>query len=357
MAINLIRKNNQPAVTAYHDATVFHMLKGHDYAGKNGGVFSGVNNGFGYITDAVNKKFIVKSGMGMLYGRQFELSGNETVEFALSSFESITYGTVYVEVNTTDDENETAQIKCAYSSEVWPTLGNTDIYKNKTGIATMPLYRFTWIPSQNKFELVIKAFYEYRPGVAEKGRKIEATGVINNRKVGDLIEPGRDYARHAMHAVYSDMTSSLGGEGNNNQIDNDLKFVTRNTFLLQTKQVVITTPGKVEQDVDFATNWVKPSGTIIGLIVRATGYYYMYGTTPTSIPNSCGYVTPEVIDGINVYMVVFEQTPMQPVSGIIYTQATDSWLKIAVTSTTITITPLYGGFNGSIIIEFMVVGS
>lgn len=357
MAINLIRKNNQPAVTAYQDATVFHMLKGHDYAGKNGGVFPGVNNGFGYIADAVNKKFIVKSGMGMLYGRQFELPGNETVEFALSSFETITYGTVYVEVNTMDSENETAQIKCAYSTETWPTLGNTDIYKNKTGIATMPLYKFTWVPLLSMFLLISKAYYEFRPGVAEKGRKIEASGIINNRKVGDLVESTRDYVRHAAHGVYSDMASSIGGEGNSNQIDNDLCFTTRNTFLLQTKQVVITTPGKVEQDVDFVTNWIKPSGSIIGLIVRGTGYYYKYGTTATSIPNSCGYVTPEVIDGINFYMVVFEQTAMQPVSGIIYTQATDSWLKIAVTSTAITITPLYGGFNGSIIIEFMVVGS
>lgn len=98
MALKLIRKNNQTEVTAYDDATIFHLAKGHDVLTlKNGGIFKGVYNSFGYILDRVNRKFILKSGMGMLYGRQFELPDNDTMEFSLATATSNSFTTIYVE--------------------------------------------------------------------------------------------------------------------------------------------------------------------------------------------------------------------------------------------------------------------
>lgn len=175
MSVRLIRSTNSAPVSVYDDAVIFHSAKGHDYTGdKRGGVFEGVYLNFNHIKDDVNHKFIIRSGMGMLYGRQFELPENETIEFELETMAN-KYLVVYVEIvadhETGDDDEEVdteeINIRSQYSSGGYPSIGNLDLIKNRYGTATMELYRVK-VGSNGLIEEIIDRRYMYQPGYAEK---------------------------------------------------------------------------------------------------------------------------------------------------------------------------------------------
>lgn len=274
MALRLIRKNNQEEVTAYDDATLFHLAKGHDYTGTTrGGIFQGVYNSFGFIVDNANlsgSKFILKSGMGMLYGRQFELPGNETLEYSVSSLKSGAYVVIYAEISITDTD-ETINIKSAYSMSGYPSIGNTDNYKNKKGVATMILYRFRY--ENGKIGSVEKVAYVYEPGTAEKARSLDADATINGRKVSELIDPtpgNISYVYNSHESDQADNASSIGSI-KGNPIDDQLYFKNRNAYMLLAKELKIKTniseqwaPGSIHPYI-----YTVPSGVTIGFLIHA----------------------------------------------------------------------------------------
>ena len=250
MSIRLIRCNNSDPVTPFDDAVIFHSAKGHDYTGdKRGGVFYKVYDQLGYIRDNVNHKFILRSGMGMLYGRQFEIPENENLEFSVTSLAG-KYCVVYVEVTNEfvdmtgeTDENDqpipsydqvTVTAQLVYSSEGYPTIGNTDIIANRYGTATMELYRFQ-VNAQGEIGDIIDRRYIYMPGVAEKARVLDGTAIVNNRKLSDLIYSDKDMVKNTDHAYYADRASSLGTTGasvNRNKIDDNLYLPNRDAYLV-----------------------------------------------------------------------------------------------------------------------------
>lgn len=253
MSIRLIRCNNSDPVTPYDDAVVFHSAKGHDYTGdKRGGVFNKVYDGMGYIRDNVNHKFIVKSGMAMLYGRQFEIPQNETIEFEVASLAG-KYCVVYIEVKNEfidmtgeydEDDNPvdsydqvTITAKLEYATGAYPTIGNTDIIANRYGTATMELYRFQ-VNSSGQMGDIVDRRHIYMPGVAEKARVMDGNGVVNNRVLNNLVFPDKDMVRHTDHAYYADRATSLGTTGtsvNRNKIDDNLYLTNRDAYLVTTK--------------------------------------------------------------------------------------------------------------------------
>lgn len=224
MPLNLIRKNNQTNVTAYHDAVIFHQAKGKSYTGEyNGSVFQGVYNEFGYRFDINTLKFNLKSGMGMLYGRQFELPDNEEYEIDISSLTGTKYISIYVEIDTRDVTNETIAIKAAYGSSDYPPLSSGNLYQNKQGVSTMELYRFYFnsrVPSSVR---IYPRFNYYLPGEAETARSLEKSALIYGRRVDSLFIGGTDYVYHANHANYSDTTYGLR---NKDIVSNGLKLST-----------------------------------------------------------------------------------------------------------------------------------
>lgn len=271
MALRLIRKNNQEAVTAYDDATLFHLAKGHDYTGTTrGGIFQGIYNSFGFIIDNANLKFILKSGMGMLYGRQFELPGNETLEYSVSSLRSGAYVIIYVEISITDT-SETINIRSAYSMTGYPSIGNTDNYKYKKGTATMILYRFRYI--DNRIRAVEKVAYTYEPGTAEKARSLDAEATINGRKVSELVDPtpgSVSYVYNSHESDQADRASSIGSE-KGNPIDDQLYFKNRNAYMLLAKELKVKTnssehwnPGSIHP-----FTYTAPSGITIGFLIHS----------------------------------------------------------------------------------------
>lgn len=257
MSIRLIRCNNSDPVTPFDDAVIFHSAKGHDYTeNKRGGVFNKVYDQLGYIRDNVNHKFILRSGMGMLYGRQFEIPENENLEFSVTSLAG-KYCVVYVEVTNefvdmtgeTDENDEpipsydqvTVTAQLVYSSEGYPAIGNTDIIANRYGTATMELYRFP-VNAQGEIGDVIDRRYIYMPGVAEKARVLDANAIVNNRVLGNLIYPDKDMVKNTDHAYYADRASSLGTTGssvNRNKIDDDLYLPNRDAHLVTCKMYQI----------------------------------------------------------------------------------------------------------------------
>lgn len=159
MAVNLIRKNNQLNVTAYEDTVLFHAIKG------TNGVFPNVGDMFSLSYTASNQTMLINSGMGMVYGRQFEIKEGEEVTWDWSALTGVKYISVYVEIDLRDPTNETATFKSAYASGGYPSITDGDnliasptgvarllmfwVYRNSAGtmsIATKyPTYRYDWV--------------------------------------------------------------------------------------------------------------------------------------------------------------------------------------------------------------------
>ena len=310
MSIRLIRCNNSDPVTPYDDAVIFHSAKGHDYTGdKRGGVFYKVYNGMGYIRDNVNHKFIVKSGMAMLYGRQFEIPQNETIEFNVSSLAG-KYCVVYVEVQSYQDEDpdavvaegETAPLidmleitaKLEYASDNYPSIGNTDLITNRYGTATMELYRFQ-VNSSGQVGDIIDRRYIYMPGVAEKARMMDSLGVVNNRILGNLVFSDKDMVKHTDHAYYADRATSLGTTGvsvTRNKIDDKLYLPNKGAYLVTTKVILLKENG---------VEWnCSPSGvthTVTGLPTTVKGSLIHVQITGSDGTAASGYLMNTVLGG------------------------------------------------------------
>ena len=310
MSIRLIRCNNSDPVTPYDDAVIFHSAKGHDYTGdKRGGVFNKVYNGMGYIRDNVNHKFIIKSGMAMLYGRQFEIPQNETIEFNVSSLAG-KYCVVYVEVQSYQDEDPDAVVgegesaplidmleitaKLEYASDNYPTIGNTDIIANRYGTATMELYRFQ-VNSSGQMGDIIDRRHIYMPGVAEKARVMDGDGVVNNRILSNLVFPDKDMVRHTDHAYYADRATSLGTTGvsvSRNKIDDKLYLPNKSAYLVTTKLFLLKENG---------VGWsCSPSGvthTVTGLPTSVKGSLVHVQVTGSDGTAASGYAMNTVLGG------------------------------------------------------------
>lgn len=277
-AIRLIRSTNSGEVTVFDDAVVFHNAKGHDYTGDTrGGVFEKVYNQFNAYLDMKQDKLIVQSGMGMLYGRQFELAENETIEISLSGYN---YVVVYIELTISKGndgyDEESIAIKAQYGSSGYPSLGNTDLIKNRYGTATMELYRIgvKLLGVRSKFD----KRYIYKPGYAEKARMMDADGVINGRKVGNLVFPDRDLVKHADHAYYADRASGLGNSGvgaTRNSIDDDLYMKNRDAYLVTAREFCLK--GDTATWSKNSTHEVTlsiPSGHVIGAMLYGSAARY-----------------------------------------------------------------------------------
>ena len=135
MALNLIRKNNQAEVTAYQDTVLFHAMKGIN------GVFPNVGDAFALSYNSTNQQMTINSGMGMLYGRQFEILEGDTIVWDWSALTGVKYISVYIEIDLRDPTAETAAFKSTYASLGFPTITDGDnLIINRTGVARMLMF-------------------------------------------------------------------------------------------------------------------------------------------------------------------------------------------------------------------------
>ena len=296
MGLRLIRSTNSEEVTVYDDAVVFHSAKGHDYTGElRGGVFEKVYKSFNSYFDSVQQKFIVESGQGMLYGRQFELRENETIEFYLGNLAGkyiVIYIEMSVEKGSNGNEIETISMKHTWGSYAYPSIGNTDLIRNRYGVATMELYRLK-LQSDGSLNATDKKDrrYFYKPGYAEKARMMDGEGVINGRKISNLIYPDKDLVIHTDHAYYADRAQGLGNTGTGavrNAIDDNLYMKNRDAYLVSACEIPLKADFEVwEKNTSHEITLSIPSGHVIGAFLYGTAVQndnpYIVGD-PTAFP-------------------------------------------------------------------------
>lgn len=197
MAVNLIRKNNQPNVTAYQDAVLFHAIKGEN------GVFPNVGTAFKLTYNPSSKKATIGSGMGMIYGRQFEIAQGEEVEMDWSALAVGTYVSVYVEVDLRDPTTETATFKATYSATGYPIVATgNDLISLPKGLSRMLMYQVdikaSGITAVQKYS-TYKYNYVAKSGYAEEANR--ATLAVNSTKIGGQTV-GYNDSRRALEISY-----------------------------------------------------------------------------------------------------------------------------------------------------------
>ena len=273
MALNLIRKTNNPAVSAYQDTTLFHQALGEDVLNqKKGLIFQGVYNSFSPIVNQLAKTFALKTGMGALYGLQFELADNETFEFDFSSLTGNNYIVIYIEIKITADA-ETIELKSSYSNVAYPTLASDNLFTSKLGTATMELYRIRYDADfvSEPIRSYSATFYSKAPGTSETARNLPGTALINGRSVSDIFVPNEDAVYKAHYATKCGYAPRLGtSESAATIINNDLS-TGNGTYLLQATILTIrpTIPGQVDGG-DQTFNISAPKGTVVAILLSGS---------------------------------------------------------------------------------------
>ncbi len=232
--LTLITKNSG-TTTAYHDAVLFHQLKGNSVHGQNsqkiGGVFKDIYNEFSYTIDQSAKTITILSGMGMIYGRQFELPEGEFIKFDFSFLTGKQYVTVYFEVDTRNITDEKVALKYKYAGGNYPIMEDEiSLYQSKLGIARMVMLHFEFVAAANEpFKNITKQFYLFEPGVAEKARSMKSPAEINGHSLDDLLLfSGSKHFKKSHHAQHADLTHAIGSSAaNKNKVLDDLSLPLR----------------------------------------------------------------------------------------------------------------------------------
>jgi hypothetical protein len=135
VAVNLIRKNNGVGITAFQDAVLFHLAKGEN------GVIPNVHEEFEASFDYTTKILTVASGMGIAYGRQFEVVPGEEIQFDFSALAGTRYIVIYLEIDLRDPTNETASLKATYSDSAYPEITEGDnLISSPNGLYRMLIF-------------------------------------------------------------------------------------------------------------------------------------------------------------------------------------------------------------------------
>ena len=221
-SIKLIDKNGG-IVSAFQDAQTRHFIKGNDFTGNTiGGVFAGIGNSFDYEINQSNKRFTIKDGIGLLYGRRFSISPGESVIFDLKNYTGDKKVSIYLVVDTRDSTSEKATIEMDIATVNFTSIDKGDNLSNKElGIARMLLYQFSYSSNSNTpIYSVLKKFYLLNPNVVEIAKKamtLPGDSTINGRTVNTIVNSNKDSVKKADS---SDTTLAING----NPINNSLAF-------------------------------------------------------------------------------------------------------------------------------------
>lgn len=351
LQIDLLRKNGAEGLTPYDDAVIFHSAVGDDYTGSSRGiVFQGIYKEFAYSYNASTRKIAVQAGYGMLYGRQFKLATGTTFEVSVGGMNA--YLLIYVEVDATADP-ETATLKSSYAAGIQPTIGNVDIYKTKSGVATMPLFMFNVSDGGGVLTLIKDYRHIREPGVAETALSVPADGTINGTVVADLVEGGQTgYVKKARSADVATTALSIGPAGNTNQIDANLKFTKKNCRMLLCRTQTLTISSEIESGTTVNASWDAPTGTLVGFLVSVSAQAYQRPSSYEAVVAG-GYIDAATS---SFYATIEDTVRNTPLDGIRFDLSTYCWAMVSLTATgiafkalekihsaTVTVTLLIGG--------------
>lgn len=328
--ITLIRKNGYDAVTAYDDAAVFHQAIGDAWEGDSRGVvYKGVYKEFALIKNDSAKKISVQAGYGQLYGREFKLDSGKTYDVTVAG---ALYVLVYVQIDITSS-SETGALKTISSSTNNISIGNTDIYKNKIGTATMPLFLAYYDGSA---WYILNDYRHIRePGQAESARSMPNSGILNGTKVEDLVEYGSGYVRKARYSDVAGNALKIGPSGNNNDVDSNLAFPNHSGVAMALAGRYLASLPSLAKGVNQPIGWTEPTGGLVCFMIRVTA---KNGTTSYY---SNGAVSTER----DIYLYTIDNKWGFPLEGMGYTQGDNSWAKLTLKKSGATITALIDGIT------------
>ena len=188
MAIKMVREpSNTPNINNIDDIVPMRYA----YGGQNGFVI-GKGNEISNSVSGLN--FTVNSGRLVLQGVECDIDATG-VTITIDNIATKRYYTVYLEVNL---GLNTATIKSKYDTATYPSIdAGDDLTENTTGIARLPLYRFTAtsgiISDVNKVVESIKYTKDLKVNSAMNSDKINDIEIIQDEngvlKVGDIIIP------------------------------------------------------------------------------------------------------------------------------------------------------------------------
>jgi len=352
LLIDLLRKNGAEGLTPYDDAVIFHSAVGDDYTGSSRGVvFQGIYKEFAYSFNSSTRKISVQAGYGMLYGRQFKLATGTTFEVSVGGMNA--YLLIYIEVDATTDP-ETATLKSTYAAGSQPSIGNVDIYKTKSGVATMPLFMFS-VADGGAVLTLVKDFRHIRePGVAEVALSVPIDGTINGTKVSDLVEANQTgYVLKARVADVGATALSIGPAGNTNQIDAQLKFTKKNCRMLVCRTQTLTISSEIESGSTVNASWDAPSGTLVGFLVSMSAQAYQRPSEYEAVVAG-GYIDAAVP---SFYATIEETVRNTPLDGIRFDSSSYCWAMVTLTSTGIVFKALEKIHSGTISVTLLIGGA
>ena len=190
MAIKMVREPSEaPNISNIDDIIPFRYA----YGGQNGFV---IGKGTEISNTVSGLNFTVNSGRLVLQGVECDIDATG-VTITIDNIATKRYYTIYLEVNL---GLNTATIKSEYDTATYPTIdAGDDLTENSTGIARLPLYKFTAtngiIGEVNKIVESVKYInYDFIKSVkvndASKVNNLEIkrdnNGVL---KIGDIIIP------------------------------------------------------------------------------------------------------------------------------------------------------------------------
>lgn len=176
MAVFLVRKRTvEPKIDIADDIRAF------KYGGFNNGVLKDYLQECDY--ELKSNIFLIKSGEIFIDAEQLDIDANGK-EIEIVDFSGVNYYSVYAEIDLTDYNNQTGDIKATYSSITYPTIDKgDDLTLVNNGIARLELYRFE--VNSGRISNVQKMF-----DMVEKNAEIKMNndGLLT---MGDIIIPQR----------------------------------------------------------------------------------------------------------------------------------------------------------------------
>lgn len=201
MAVNLIRKNNGAGITAYQDAVLFHLAKGEN------GVIADVHDEFNATYDNSEKKITIASGMGIVYGRQFEITPSEVVQFDFSTFTGTRYIVIYMEFDLRDPSSEVAMLKSVYASSAYPIIDVGDnLIEIPNGISRYELYRILKTDSD---ATIIPVFTKLQNDKIKYSHFADESDEANNAKKINDIDLNTTDGKLTVKLPYSSQTEII----------------------------------------------------------------------------------------------------------------------------------------------------
>lgn len=188
MAIKMVREPSEtPNINNIDDIVPMRYA----YGNQNGYVIGKGNE----ISNTVNGlNFTVNSGRLVLQGVECDIDATG-VTITIDNIATTRYYVIYLQVNL---GLNTAQILSSYDTATYPTIdAGDDLTENTTGVARLPLYRFTAtsgiISDVNKVVESIKYTKDLKVNSAMNSDKINDIEIIQDEngvlKVGDIIIP------------------------------------------------------------------------------------------------------------------------------------------------------------------------